>query len=124
MRNIYGLTVVGTIRKNKQEITPSFTRAAAAGTTRFAHANGNTLVSHCPKRNNVVLLLPSLHKNRRIDENTRKPEIIDLYDHTKGETDTFDQMIHAYTTARATLRWPLRLFYGMLNQAGINSLML
>ncbi|XP_033229738.1 uncharacterized protein LOC117181284 [Belonocnema kinseyi] len=124
IKHIYGLTVFGTIRKNKQEIPPSFTQVAAVGTTRFAHANGNTLVSYCPKRNKVVLLLSSLHKNGRIEENTQKPEIIYFYEPAKGGTDTFDQMILAHTTARGTLRWPLTLFSGMLDQAGINSLIL
>lgn len=44
----------------------------------------------------------------------RKPEIVAFYNHTKEETDIFDQMCHAYTTARVTRKWPLRLFFGML----------
>ena len=39
----------------------------------------------------------------------------------KGGTDTFDQMCHSFTTARQTKRWPLRDFFGMLDQAGVNA---
>ncbi|XP_033218329.1 uncharacterized protein LOC117173796 [Belonocnema kinseyi] len=40
---------------------------------------------------------------------------------TKGGTDTFDKLCHAYTTARATNRWPMRFFFCMLDQASVNA---
>jgi len=42
----------------------------------------------------------------------------------KGGTDTFDQLCKEYTTSRITNRWPMRFFYGMLDQAGINAFIL
>jgi len=124
MKNDYDLTVVGTLRKNKREIPISFTRAASAGTARYAYSEKNTLLSYSPKKNKVVLLLSSFHERGRLDNVAQIPEIVTFYNRTKGGTDTFDQMCHAYTTARVTGRWPLRLFFGMLDQAGINSLIL
>ncbi|XP_033222609.1 uncharacterized protein LOC117176468 [Belonocnema kinseyi] len=40
---------------------------------------------------------------------------------TKGGTDLFDQFCHRYSTTRKPYRWPLRVFYGMIDQSGVNS---
>ena len=65
-----------------------------------------------------------MHSGKEIDDTTKKPEIINFYNSTKGGVDTFDQLVHTYTVARKTRRWPLRFFYGILDQAGINSMIL
>jgi len=62
----YSLTIIGTIRKNKPKIPPSFTRCASAMTSRFAFSNNITLISYCPKKNKVVLMISTLHKNNKI----------------------------------------------------------
>ena len=38
--------------------------------------------------------------------------------------DTLDQLCHNYTTTRKTRRWPLRVFYSILDQCGVNALIL
>lgn len=43
---------------------------------------------------------------------------------TNEETDTFDQLCSDYSTARRTRRWPLRMFFAMLDFALINSFIL
>lgn len=117
----FNLTIVGTIRKNKPEIPLSFlpSREKKEGTSQFAFSNKKTLVSYTPKKMKSVLLLSSMHSGKVIDENS-KPEIINFYNSTKGGVDTFDQMMHTSSVSRKTRRWPLRFFYGMLDQAGIN----
>ena len=60
----------------------------------------------------------------KIDKESGKPEIILFYNKTKGGTDSFDQKCHQYSTARKSLRWPLRMLYGMLDQANVNSFIL
>lgn len=62
-----------------------------------------------------------MHKYGRMDNNVEKPEIITFYNKTKGGTDTFDQLCKNYSVSRVCKRWPLRIFYGMLDQCGINS---
>lgn len=59
--------------------------------------------------------------NGKIDEATGKPEIVLFYNDTKGGTDSFDKKCHDFTTVRKTRRWPMRYFYGMLDQANVNS---
>ncbi|CAD6244036.1 GSCOCG00013217001-RA-CDS [Cotesia congregata] len=50
--------------------------------------------------------------------------MIEFYNKTKGGTDCYDFKCHQYTTARKTSRWPVRSFYGILDQAGVNSFIL
>ncbi|KAJ8930420.1 hypothetical protein NQ314_016746 [Rhamnusium bicolor] len=55
---------------------------------------------------------------------TKLSEIIKFYNSTKGDVDTLDQLCHTYSTGRKARRWPLRLFYNLLNIVGYNSLVL
>ena len=123
MKQDYSLTVIGTLRKNKSEIPPPFTKCAPAGTSWFAYADFMTLVSYCRKKK-VVLLVSTYHKTERIDDETKKPEIMIFYNKTNGGTDNFDQLCRNYTTSHITKCWPLRISYGMLDQADINSAIL
>lgn len=50
-----------------------------------------------------------------------KPNIVLHYNETKGGTDCFDQLCHAYTVTRKTPRWPMRYFFGILDQAAVNA---
>ncbi|XP_039291052.1 uncharacterized protein LOC120352834 [Nilaparvata lugens] len=65
-----------------------------------------------------------MHYQPEVDEASKKPEVIEFYNSTKGGVDTFDKMVHSYSVSRKTRRWPLRMFYGILDQAGINSMIL
>ncbi|XP_011858775.1 PREDICTED: piggyBac transposable element-derived protein 4-like [Vollenhovia emeryi] len=121
----FELNTIGTIRKNKPQIPSSYVRPAPIGLARYAYnRNENiTLVSFCPKKNRVDLLVSTLHNNGVTGE-SGKPEIIEYYNKTKGGVDTFDQMITLRSCARKTNRWPMRFFFGMLDQAGVNSAIL
>ena len=50
-----------------------------------------------------------------------KPDIIEFYNGTKGGVDTFDQMCATSSCSRKTRRWPLCVWYGILNAACINA---
>ena len=65
-----------------------------------------------------------MHNQKDVNESSMKPEIIEFYNDTTGGVDTFDKMVHAYSVSRCTRRWLLRMFYGILDQAGINALIL
>lgn len=79
------------------------------------------LVSFSPNKGRIVLLLSSFHSRGIVDKETNKPEIVLFYNETKGGVDTFDKLCHSKTVARKTRRWPLRVFYGMVDGAGINA---
>ena len=46
------------------------------------------------------------------------------YNRTKGGVDTIDQMCGNFSVSRRSTRWPMTLFFGLLNLAGINALVL
>lgn len=54
----------------------------------------------------------------------QKPNLILFYNSNKGGTDTFDQRCRNYTVARKTNRWPLKIFYAILDHTGVNSVIL
>lgn len=70
--NEHKLTSVGTLRKNKKQIPPAFTKTRGADvfTSRFGFQKDITLVSHIPKKNKVVLLMSSLHHDDKIDNSS------------------------------------------------------
>jgi hypothetical protein len=72
-----------------------------------------------------------------VDNKIGKPNVILDYNKTKGAVDTVDQMCHKYTekrdffyaavfyflqVKRSTKWWPLCVFYGMIDIAAINAL--
>jgi hypothetical protein len=120
------ITTVGTVRHNKREIPQSFlpNRNKDILSSQFAFHDKKDLVSFTPKKSKSVILISTMHCTKTVNMETKKPEIIDFYNSTRCGVDTFDQMAHSYTVARKTRRWPLRYFYGMLDQAGINSMIL
>ncbi|CAF1527960.1 unnamed protein product [Adineta ricciae] len=120
------LTLIGTLRKNKPDIPIEFqsNKKRAIGSSLFGFQDDLTLVSFVPKANKAVLLLSSKHHDNQVDTLTGKPIIILDYNKTKGAVDTIDQMCHKYTVKRGTKRWPLCIFYGMIDIAAINALII
>lgn len=116
----YNLTITGTLRKNKREIPSQFKVASKTiPSTQFCFSDNITLLSHTPKKNKIVLLASTFSRFTEITNG--KPNIILHYNKTKGGTDTFDQLCHSHTVTRRTNRWPMRYFYGMLDQAAVNA---
>ncbi|XP_055920499.1 piggyBac transposable element-derived protein 4-like [Eupeodes corollae] len=119
----YKLTIVGTVRSNKREIPEQLknTRSRQVGTSMFAFDGYLTLVSYKPKPSKMVYLLSSCDEGPIINSSTGKPEMIMFYNQTKGGVDTFDQMCSSMSCSRKTNRWPMTMFYGILNIAFVNS---
>ncbi|XP_060809155.1 piggyBac transposable element-derived protein 4-like [Amyelois transitella] len=117
------LSVLGTIRKNKKELPKTFTeiRGRAEKSSLFGYRGNCSLVSYVPKKGKNVLLVSSMHDDDKIDGVTGKPEMIIDYNMTKGGVDTVDKMCATYNVARGTNRWPMVVFYSLMNVAGINS---
>lgn len=122
----YGLTFLGTIRKNKRELPIEFSCPSKrpVASSMFAFHKDITLVSYIPKQSKNVLLVSSTHHDDNVDQETGKPEMILDYNATKGGVDTLDKLCATYDCARNTRRWPMVIFYSILNVAGINSMVL
>ncbi|UYV77142.1 hypothetical protein LAZ67_14003430 [Cordylochernes scorpioides] len=120
------LTIVGTLKRNKKEIPSEFviSRGRNVHTSVFGFQSEMTLLSYKPKENKVVLMLSTLHHDANIDDSTgelKKPEIIMFYNMTKGGVDMMDEMTATYNCARNSRRWPMVIFYSLLNIGAINS---
>ncbi|XP_046628277.1 uncharacterized protein LOC124309075 [Neodiprion virginianus] len=116
----YNLTVTGTIHQHKREIPADFRVASqTVPHTKFCFSPKITLLSHTPEKNKIILLASTYSKSTEIIDG--KPQIILHYNKTKEQTDCFEQLCHAYTVTKRTNRWPVRIFYGILDQAMVNS---
>ncbi|KAJ8960680.1 hypothetical protein NQ314_006037 [Rhamnusium bicolor] len=69
-------------------------------------------------------MLSTMHEKDDEPYITKLPKNVKFYNSTKGGVDTLDQLCHTYSTGRKTRRWPLCLFYNLLNMVGYNSLVL
>lgn len=120
------LTLLGTVRKSNRDIPPEFlpNRSRNVGSSQFGFSDNKTLVSYVPKRNRAVVLLSTMHHDNKLDQETNKPDMIMEYNRTKGGVDTVDQLCHTYSVKRSTRRWPMCVFYGLLDIAAINSLII
>lgn len=118
------LTYVGTIRRNKREIPKEFlaNRQREVNSSIFGFTRDNTLVSYVPAKNRSVLLVSTLHHDKSTkNDHTKKPEIIEFYNSTKSGVDSLDQKCAVFSCSRRTRRWPLAIFYAILNIAVVNS---
>jgi len=63
-----------------------------------------------------------MHNDDTIDEENhpKKPEMITFYNKTKIGVDLVDQLYEKYNVARNTRRWPMVIFYDLLNISAIN----
>lgn len=65
-----------------------------------------------------------MHFDAAIDKRTgdmMKPEIETFYNSTKSGVNIVDKKCETYSTSRRSFRWPLVLFYRLLDIAGINA---
>jgi len=115
------LTIVGTIRKNKTKIDFVQGKRRAVGSSLFVFEKNCTLVFYVPKKGKNVLLISTMHDDANINPQTNKPEIIMTYNSTKGGVDTVDKLCATYNCARGTNRWPMVLFYSLMNISAINT---
>jgi len=123
MREKFSLTMIGSLQQNNPDVPPWIKNALAKEPYQFAYDINKTLVSYKPENDKMILLLSSLHSDE-INKVDNKPEIVLHYNKIMGASDTFDQLCHQYTVTRGTGSWPLRIFYGMLDQAAVNSYVL
>lgn len=118
-----GLTLLGTMKRNKREIPPEFIseKNRQVGSSLSGFQNDMSLVSYVTKKKKCVIILSTMHDTMEIDPDTHKPEPIMDYNSTKGGVDSVDQMCSTYSTSRKTRRWTMTVFFRILDIAGINS---
>ena len=121
-----GLTMVGTVRGNKRFLPNSFRsgRQLALYDSESAYNENATVLKYQSKRRKSVILLSSMHDTSIVDpyQNPKKRlEMVLFCNSTKGAVDTLDKMAHTYTVKRKTQRWPLVMFFNIIDMATIAS---
>jgi len=112
------LTIVGTLRKNNAVIPPAMLadRKREVHSTMFGFSGQTTIASYVPKKNEAVIMLSTMHHDRKVEpQMDNKPDIILDYNKTKGAVDTLDKLCCQYSTKRGTRRWPLSMFFTLLD---------
>ena len=120
------LTMIGTIRKNKVEIPPCFqaskTRDVYSTEFGFGQEGKIMLCSYVPRKRKAVTMISSYHHEKKVEPLPPcKPSLITDYNKTKGSIDTLDQLVKNYTCKRVTNRWPLLIFYWIIDVGCYNA---
>jgi len=71
-----------------------------------------------------VIILSTLHPDVEVssENNTKKkPETVLFYNKTKAGVDFVDQMTRKYSVKAASRRWPVHVFYNVIDHGIINS---
>ncbi|XP_019220611.1 piggyBac transposable element-derived protein 3 [Oreochromis niloticus] len=121
------LALVGTIRRNKPELPPQLVqlRQRKILSSLFAFTKTTMAVSYMPKRGKNVLLLSTKHREPAVsDGEKKKPAAILDYNRCKGGVDNVDKVVGTYSCRRRTGRWPLALFYNLLDVSAYNAFVL
>jgi len=90
------MTLLGTIRKNKGELPTKLTetRGRQENTSIFTFQDSAALVSYCPKKGPVVVLLSTEKDTAEVDNSEKaKPRMVLDYNAPKAGVDTMDQMV-------------------------------
>jgi hypothetical protein len=115
-------TLVGTLRKNKADIPAAMQAGSDRPSTSsiFGFSGPLTMVSYAPKKNKAVILLSTMHHDATVSSTEgKKPEIILEYNRTKGGVDNLDRLIRAATTKRKSNRWPMVVFFDILDVGAV-----
>ena len=109
------------MKKNKREIPAEFlpNKQKPISSSMFGFQKHATLVSFTPKKNKSIVLLSTMRRDAKVDAETKMPEIIQFYNSTKRGVDTVDQLCGNYCVSRRTGRWPLCVFFHLVNIAGV-----
>jgi len=118
-----GLTLVSTLKKNKQAIPSEFQAFSRKPVleTKFGFTENMTLLSFVPKKNKNVIMISTMFHNKAVDTSTHKPEMIMFYNKTKGGVDGLDRKCSVFSSKKRSLRWPMTIFFRIVDIAGINS---
>ena len=89
----------------------------------FSSPSGCSLTIYKAKKKKVVCILSSMHKNVKFDQCHKKklPETIEYYNKSKVGVDVLDQMVRYHTSKSSTRRWPVAVFFNILDCACINA---
>ncbi|KAM9461429.1 piggyBac transposable element-derived protein 4-like [Clarias gariepinus] len=117
-------TLVGTINKIHRELPQSAKQSSDRNefTTQVFSTTGTTLTVYAPKRRKTVCILSTMHNIVEIGDNRkRKPNTVTDYNTMKCGVDIMDRKVGQYTVRAGTRRWPVAVFYNLIDMAAMNA---
>ena len=120
----HNTTVVGTINSNSEHVPEEMksVKDRQINSTTFAWSGPVTMLSYVPKVKKNVLLVSSQHDQPDTSQwSNRTPQVILAYDEDEGSVDVVDEMIDIYRTKVCTRRWPMVVFYTVIDIAALNT---
>ncbi|XP_049440208.1 uncharacterized protein LOC125893527 isoform X1 [Epinephelus fuscoguttatus] len=115
-------SLVGTINKDRRSLPPSVHQKAALHDTKVLQNDRATLTLYQGEDKKNVCILSTLHSSVEIcDDAEKKPETVHYYNRTKVGVDMLDKMLRRYSARAATRRWPVAVFYNVLDIATLNA---
>ncbi|XP_061878322.1 piggyBac transposable element-derived protein 4-like [Entelurus aequoreus] len=121
------VTMLGTVRKNKPELPSELVaiKNRQATSSVFAFTENATAVSYCPKKGKNVVLMSTMHKDAQLStREDKKPQMVLDYNATKGGVDNLDKVTGTYSCRRMTARWPLVVFFNIIDVSAYNAFVL
>ena len=113
---IAGNCLQAATKKQKLHETSLFTRTQSGSTV--------TLTSYQCKKQNLVLLMTTLHPYVEISSYKnpkKKSKTVLFYNKTKSGIDVIDQMARKYSVKAGSGGWPVHVFYNVIDLALICS---
>nr|XP_023697285.1 piggyBac transposable element-derived protein 4-like [Paramormyrops kingsleyae] len=117
------LSMVGAVRRNRPEL-PRALRSAEGRpvrSSRSVYTPSTILVSYIPRKDVNVIFMSTTHKYRGWTHTKKKPQIILDYKKSMRVVNSLKKSTDTYSCRRETSRWPLALFFDMLDISLHNS---
>lgn len=108
-------------------LTPDHIKPLPSYASEFFNDDSNEVMStgYQGKKKKKVVLLSTKHKDTKIaKDKKKKPASVHFYNATKCGVAVVDNMLRHYSTKSCTRRWPLAVFFDVLDKAGLNSYIL
>ena len=119
-------TLLGTVRANRRELPAEFiskNRPLHSVLQGYNIENQCHLLSSKVKKTKIVNVMSTMTRleGNVVQDGSKKPEAILIYNKTKFGVDRIDQMARLYSTKPGCRRWPLQVFCNMLDIGSINA---
>uniref|UniRef100_A0A1A7XFA5 PiggyBac transposable element-derived protein domain-containing protein n=1 Tax=Iconisemion striatum TaxID=60296 RepID=A0A1A7XFA5_9TELE len=115
-------SLLGIITKNKRSLPPSANQKAHIYDTKVMLGERATLTIYQRKERKNVCILSTLHKSVEICEGPKKkPSTVQYYNKTRQGVDILDKMLQQFSSRAGTRRWPVAVFYNILDIAALNA---
>ena len=108
-------SLVGTLGRQKPELPPSMKQPVELFSTKVLTCADTTLMVYKAKQSTVHTGVGTFSGAKA------KPEVVTYYNNTKYGVDVLDQIVRANSVKGGTHRWPVAVFYNILDLAGINA---